>query len=84
MTKDRTSIMGVHMDDMAAVVSSIQEMDGLKCDLGKFFDLVDLGEVKWLLGMGVMRNRDAWTISISQMAYIKNIAMRLSLEDANQ
>ena len=52
-TVDGVSILAVHVDDMCATASTTQEMSRLKADLARFFDLVDLGEVKWLLGIGI-------------------------------
>jgi len=50
------------------------EMAKLKEQLRKFFGLVDLSELKWLLGVAVTRNRCTRTISLSQAAYIESIA----------
>jgi len=79
----RTSIIGIHVDDMAAAVSTKEELISMKQDLSKVFDLVDLGEVQWLLGMGVKRDRRAWTRSLSQTIYIDKIATKLGLKNAN-
>ena len=77
-----SSIIAIHVDDMVAAASTKDEMAMLKQDLGRLFDLVDLGEVTWLLGVAVTRDRDARTISLCQAAYIESIAARLKLEDA--
>src|SRR5882724_10156012 len=45
------------------------------------FDLVDLGEVRWLLGITVTRDRKKCTISLSQHAYIEKIAKHFYLEN---
>jgi hypothetical protein len=44
-TKNGMSIVGVHVDDMVVAASMLNEMQELKWDLGKVFNLVDLGEV---------------------------------------
>ena len=46
------SIVTIHVDDMCAAARS-QEMQKLKDDLRKVFDLVDLGEVHFLLGIAI-------------------------------
>jgi hypothetical protein len=46
------------------------------------FKIKDLGELKWLLGIEVERDRDARTISFSQRAYITKIIARFGLQDA--
>jgi len=44
-----TVVLAVHMDDMPVTVSSSSAMAGVKDTLQKYFDIVDLGPVKWLL-----------------------------------
>src|SRR5579863_4742682 len=46
------------------------------------YALTDLGPVSWLLGIQVMHDHSACTISLSQAAYIKSIIARFSLADA--
>ena len=82
-TAKGSSIVAIHIDDMCAVASNMAEMAKLKEQLGKFFSLVDLGELKWLLGIAVTRDCHARTISLCQGAYIKSIAKRLNLTDAH-
>ena len=73
-TAEGSSIVAIHIDNMCAAASNMAEMAKLKEQLGTFFSLVDLGELKWLLGIAVTRDRRARTISLCQGAYIKSIA----------
>jgi hypothetical protein len=43
---------------------------------------VDLGEISWLLGISIIRDLDACTISLGQQAYIDHILERMKLTDA--
>ena len=45
------AIIAVHMDDMPVMVSSPSAMSSAKAALNKYIDIVDLGPVKWLLGI---------------------------------
>jgi transposase InsO family protein len=81
-TKDGTSIIGIHVDDICATASTATEMKRVKGDIGAIFDLVDLGEVHHLLGMAIRRDRETRTITLSQRAYIETITKRLNLQDA--
>ena len=67
------SIVTIHVDDMCMDTSSPEEMQKLKDNLRKVFDLVDLSEVYFLLGIVVTQNCLAQTISLSQKGYIKKI-----------
>jgi hypothetical protein len=81
-TKDGTSIVAIHMDDMLACASSEKEMQKLKGDLESVFEIKDLGDVHWLLGVSITRNRKARTISLSQGSYIDTVVARFKMRDA--
>ena len=56
-------------------------MAGVKDTLQKYFDIVDLGPMKWLLGICIERDRPNHTIALSQMAYIDSVINRFNLRD---
>ena len=58
-TLEGSSILTIHVDDICATVSSMTEMVKLKVQLRQFFNLVDLGELKWLLGIAITWNHPA-------------------------
>jgi len=53
------SIVAIHVNDMCMAASSPGEMQKLKDDLKKVFNLVDLGEVRFLLGIAITQDRTA-------------------------
>jgi len=77
----RTAIIAVHVDDMPVTASSPLEMAGAKATLQNYFEIVDLGQVKWLLGICIECNHSNHTISLSQAAYIDAIIAHFKLED---
>ena len=78
-----SSIMAIHVDDMYAAASNMAEMAKLKEQLGTFFSLVDLGELKWLLGISITWDHCACTISLCQGTYIESITKWLDLLDTH-
>ena len=50
------SIVAIHVDDMCVAASNKTEMAKLKEQLGKLFSLVDLGKLRWLLGIAITRD----------------------------
>ena len=68
-----SSIMAIHVDDICGAASNMAEMAKLKEQLRKFFSLVDLGKLKWLLGISITQDRRAHTISLCQGTYIESI-----------
>ncbi|KDQ05550.1 hypothetical protein BOTBODRAFT_78019, partial [Botryobasidium botryosum FD-172 SS1] len=43
----------------------------------------DLGEVKWILGISVTRDRDARTITLSQSAYVDKLLTCFDMTNSN-
>ena len=54
----------------------------LKRCVGEHVEVTDLGELHWLLGIEVKRDRETRTISLSQRSYIDAIIRRFSLKDS--
>ena len=46
------------------------------------YGITGLGEVKWVLGMLIKRDRDTRSIYISQDVFINTVLARLNLSDA--
>jgi hypothetical protein len=53
----------------------------VKAGIAKYVEVVDLGEIHWLLGIEVKRNRAEHTLFLSQKFYIASIIRRYNLED---
>ena len=70
VTETGESIAAVHVDDMLGTASNMDEMNHLVSDLCEVFDIMDLGDVCWLLSVSIMHNRPARTVSLSLKAYI--------------
>jgi len=59
------------------------EMESLIKDLQKVLDLIDMGDIKWFLGMEITHDCAAQTVTLSQAAYINTIAHRFSMQDSH-
>ena len=73
----------VSMDNMAITDNSIKTINWIKGEFKKRFEISDLNEIKWLLGLEVNYNKDVWTLSISQGTYVNKLVECFSLESAN-
>ncbi|THH04538.1 hypothetical protein EW146_g10151 [Bondarzewia mesenterica] len=82
-TKGTISIIAASVDDFALLANSLVAIDEMKDALNHAFEMTDLGEIHWLLGIEIKRDRGARTISLSQRAYIDTILSRFNLENAN-
>jgi hypothetical protein len=74
-------ILAVHMDDMLIISNSKSKLAKMKLNLTKYFKVKDLGEVKFLLGIEVIRDRKSGSINLSQQAYIGQLLKRFNLQD---
>ena len=78
---DKLIIIVVHVDDCTIASSSLDAIAQLKERLRMHVEITDLGELHWLLGIEVSRNRDARTLSLSQKSYFDSIIRRFNFED---
>jgi hypothetical protein len=71
----------VYVDDMTVAGPKLKDVVEFKAELGKRLDITDLGELKYILGIEVIRNRAARTITLNQTAYIVEILSRYGMRD---
>jgi hypothetical protein len=77
-----TTTLAIHVDDCLITGSSPKLITDYKYELNEHYPLTDLGPVHWLLGIKIMHNCQAHTISLSQTSYINTILSRFSLSNA--
>ena len=69
-----------HVDDLTIMTSSVELMEEVKTGLKKEFKISDMGEIHWILGFAVKRDRENRTISLSQASYIRSILQRYGFD----
>jgi len=67
------------VDDMPLAMSPQEAMVSAKASLQKYFEIVDLRPVKWLLGICIKCDRKIHTITLSQTAYINTLVTHFTL-----
>src|SRR5882762_9673082 len=78
---DDLTIVVVHVDDCTIAATTIALVIEFKTALRKHIEVTDLGELHWLLGIEIKRDRTHRTIHLSQRSYIAAILRRFNLED---
>jgi hypothetical protein len=81
-SEDEHMVVTVSVDDMAITSKYLKHIQHFKDQLHERFEISDLGELTWLLRLKIERNRQARTITLSQMAYIDTILARFQMQDA--
>ncbi|KAJ3473654.1 hypothetical protein NLI96_g12893 [Meripilus lineatus] len=75
-------IIAIHVDDSTIVANSLRFLSKFKEQISQRFEMTDLGEIRFLLGFEITRDRPARTIHLSQRAYLTDIISRFNLTDS--
>jgi hypothetical protein len=77
-----SNIVAVHVDDMLSAASSVAANDAFKAQLRSKWAITDLGDIKFCLGIAIVRDAERRTISLSQTALINRIVEQFHQRDA--
>ena len=85
-TSEGTLIIALYCDDLIIVCSSVKMLNDFKAAISDEknggYKMTDLGEMKWCLGMEIIRDREAGTIKVSQAKYIRDLVKAVGMEYA--
>ncbi|HEV7735797.1 MAG TPA: reverse transcriptase domain-containing protein, partial [Chlamydiales bacterium] len=70
-----------HVDDLTIVTTTLELMEEVKMGIRRQVEISDGGEVHWILGIAVERDRDARTLALSQTSYLRTILERYGFAD---
>jgi hypothetical protein len=80
-SNDGIIIVTVYVDDLLIFANKMSEIDELKKRLNEKFEMADLGEAHYILGIQIKRNRDEGWIRINQKRYIDDVLERFGMAD---
>ena len=80
---DSILIITIYVDDLGQFATLKEEMVQLKGELNSHITVTDLGEMKKILGIQVIRDHKARTLKIAQSAYIDKILTHFNMADVN-
>ncbi len=73
----------VYVDNLILVCNEQNKHLQIKEELNQKFEMKDLGELHFFLGMEVERNRDERLLCINQIKYLKKISKHFQMEECN-
>ena len=76
-------ILILYVDNVLLLGEDLSKIEDIKHQLGKLYQMNDLGPASFYLGIQVTRDQNTWAIQIDQQAYIENALKRFELLDAN-
>ena len=75
-------ILAVYVDDIIPVSNDPEMLASEKQLLSNEFQMVDQGEIQFILGMSIKRDRQKKTLFISQEKYLENVLNRFGMQDS--
>jgi hypothetical protein len=81
IVKGKLTVMVVYVDNCSIVATTIQLVEELKAGLCEHFEVTDLGELHWMLGIKVKHDCPGQVVHLSQHAYIDIILHRYNLDN---
>jgi len=78
---DGTIIVLVHVDDCTIAASAVSLIVDFKTRIAEHVEITNLGELHWLLGIEIKRDRTRHIIGLSQHSYIQSILRRYGFDD---
>ena len=74
----------LYVDDMLLMGSDISALSTVKVWLASNFDMKDLGEASYILGIKLHRDQCNRMLGLSQASYIDKILKRFSMENSKK
>lgn len=74
-------IIALYVDDLLIVGSNKSEITTLKNDLGKIFEMKDLGPASVMLGIEISRDRKNRKLTVNQEHYTNEVLKRFQMEN---
>lgn len=79
--EDELVLIALYVDDLLLISNTTTALATLKKALTRRFEMTDLGEAQYILGLELTRNRTARTLSLSQFEYVRRVVERYGMEN---
>ena len=74
----------LYLGDILLIGNDIPTFQSVKSWLGKWFSMKHLGEVAYILGIKIYRDRSQRLLGLSQSGYIDKVLKRFSMQDSKR
>jgi hypothetical protein len=74
----------LYVDDILLIGNDVGTLSAVRIWLSKQFDMKDLGEASYILGIKLLRDRKNRMIGLSQSAYIDKVLARFNMLDSKK
>ena len=83
-TEGELSIIGVYVDDFVIAGESSQRIEQIKMDLAQKFDVKDLGELHYFLGVQIVQNHKEGAVWLGQPTFAKTMLKKYGMDEAKE
>jgi hypothetical protein len=73
----------LYVDDLLIISSSLPRLLHLKSKLCQLFEMTDMGEAHYILGLKITRDRSKRQLSLSQHEYVRRVVERYGMTSCN-
>ena len=77
-------VVAVHVDDILVHAKDQATMETFAAELGKKFNVKDMGGAKYYMGCMVTRNRKALELKLDQHLYVKSVMETFGVQKASR
>ena len=74
----------LYVDDILLIGNDVGNLSSVKLWLSQQFDMKDLGEANYVLGIRIFRDRKNRMLALSQASYIDTIIERFAMQEAKK
>ena len=74
----------LYVDDILLIGNDVAALSTVKVWLASTFDMKDLGEASYILGIKLIRDRKQKIMGLSQAAYIDKVLTRFSMDNSKK
>ena len=74
----------LYVDDILLIGNDVETLSNVKKWLAEKFQMKDLGEASYILGIQIIRDRKNKLLELSQASYIDKVLARFSMQDSKR
>lgn len=82
-SKEEITLVSVYVDDFLLASNNADKLETAKRELGKEYNIKDLGEVEAISGWQITRDPSTQTLKIDQSSFIRNFIIKESRTNCN-
>jgi ATP-binding cassette subfamily B (MDR/TAP) protein 1 len=84
MSVSSVSFLVLYVDDILLIGNDVKMLNSVKEYLNNKFSMKDMGEVAYVLGIKIYRDRSGHLLALSQSTYLDKVLKRFSMENSKK